>query len=622
MDVMKRQRNPMCTLVQDARASFQPTLGGRPRATRNLFAVVLGIALVCGIADYACAAQPPVQGFAVQRVIEKIDRGVNAIPAGESKVYVSWRLLNTDPKDVGFHVYRRAAGEGKAVRLTQEPITRTTDFVDAKAPRARCEYQVAAVVGGKEQPLSRPAVVDPSVPFPGYRVIRIEGNQTFQKLGIADLDGDGRYDYVIKTPNANVDPYENYWKKSPGTYKIEAYNADGKLLWRYDLGWAIEQGIWYSPYVVYDFDGDGKAEVALKTGEGDPRDADGRVQTGPEYLTILDGLTGKPRVQIDWPSREGFEKYNYYCRNQMAVAYLDGKTPALLVQRGTYTLIKLYAYEFHDGKLRELWRWFSTDETPNWNGQGAHCLRAADIDGDGRDEVVLGSGVVDDNGKGLWCTRLGHPDHVYIGDLDPQRPGVEIYYGLERAQKTGNGMCMVDGATGEILWGIQKPTRHVHGQGLVADIDARFPGCETYSADTDAKKNFAWSLLHDCKGNVISEANLGGFNPRAAYWDGDTQRTLIAGRRDGRLPNDPKLSLKPPVRVEGDIVGVADILGDWREEIVTTLPGEMRIYMTAIPAKDRRVCLMQDPFYRADISTASQGYYQIPTPRVLPGFEK
>ncbi len=575
------------------------------------------IALGSGVLA-ATGTKPLVQGYASQRMVEKLDRGVSALPAGEGRVHVGWRLLSGDPKEVGFHVYRRVAGESGMTRLTPEPIRRTTDFMDEHPPQAKCEYFVAAVVDGPERALSPAASVDASAPFTSYLSIKLDGRQTFQKLAIADLDGDGRYDYIIKTPNANVDPYVNYWKKSPGTYQLEAYNADGKFLWRNDMGWAIEQGIWYSPYVVYDFDGDGKAEVALKTGEGDPRDLDGRVQSGPEYLTILDGLSGAVRARIPWPDREGFSDYNYYCRNQLAVAYLDGKTPALLVQRGTYTIIKLYAYEFHNGKLRELWHWVSTDETPNWNGQGAHCLRAADIDGDGRDEVVLGSGVIDDNGQGLWCTRLGHPDHVYIGDLDPLRPGLEIYYGLEKAQKTGNGMCMVDAATGKILWGIKQPTRHVHGQGLVADLDPRYPGCETYSADTDPQKDFAWSLLHDCKGNVLSQENLGGFNPRAAYWDASTQRALI-GRR-GVLQKLAGPSLPP--RIAGEVVGVADILGDWREEIITTLPGELLIYSTAIPAQDRRTCLMQDPFYRADISTASQGYYQIPTPKVLPGFEK
>jgi hypothetical protein len=595
----------------------------KQNARSSFLSIGLAMALSCGGTLAANAAKPRVQGYSAQRVVENMDRGVIAIPAGQGKVHVGWRLLSGNPKDVGFHVYRRVAGEGQVARLTREAVRKTTDFTDEGAPRAKCEYLVAAVVGGREQPFSRAASLDPSAPFTSFLSIKLAGGHTFEKLAIADLDGDGRYDYVIKTPNGNVDPWVRYWEKSPGTYKIEAYNADGKFLWRYDLGWAIEQGIWYSPYVVYDFDGDGKAEVALKTGEGDPRDRDGRVQSGPEYVTILDGMTGQEKARIPWPERDGAESrdpryYNNYSRNQMAVAYLDGKTPALLVQRGTYTLIKLYAYEFHDGTLRELWHWFSTDETPNWNGQGAHCLRAADVDGDGRDEVVLGSGVIDDNGQGLWCTRLGHPDHVYIGDLDPSRPGLEIYYGIETAQKTGNGMCMVDAATGKILWGIKRPTQHVHDQGLVADLDPRFPGCETYSADADAKRNIGWSLLHDCKGRVISNEDLGGFSLLAAYWDAGTQRAIIG--RNGTLQkfNGPKL----PVKIEGAVVGVADILGDWREEIVTTLPGEMRIYTTTIPAQDRRPCLMQDPFYRADISTASQGYYQIPTPKVLPGFEK
>ncbi len=255
-------------------------------------------------------------------------------------------------------------------------------------------------------------------------------------MGIADLDGDGRYDFVIKQPNANVDPYSapGYWKRSPGTYKLEAYRGDGKSLWRLDLGWSIEQGIWYSPYVVYDLDGDGRAEVALKTGEGDPRDSEGRVRSGPEHLTILEGRSGKPITRVDWPSRDGFREavsndlaaYNYYCRNQLCVAYLDGKTPSLLAERGTYNIMKLVAYQLRGGRLRELWRWDNTKEPRKYWGQGAHWMHAADVDGDGRDEVLLGSSVIDDGGTALWATGLGHPDHCYVGDIDPARPGLEI----------------------------------------------------------------------------------------------------------------------------------------------------------------------------------------------------
>lgn len=584
--------------------------------TRLVLLAALAAPWISGGDLPAAESKPQVRGFAAERVREKMSRGVVARPIGDGKVYISWRLLDSDPKDVTFNVYPvTARSDISPAPANRQPISRTTDFVDESPIAGTVGYVVRPVVGGKEAIASEIVQVNPKAGPSPYISIRFDGDHTFQKLAIADLDGDGRYDFVLKQPNSNVDPYEKYWKKSPGTYKIEAYNADGRFLWRHDMGWSIEQGIWYSPYVVYDLDGDGKAEVALKAGEGDPRDADGRVQSGPEYVVILDGQTGREKARIDWPSREGFEDYNYYCRNQMAVAYLDGKTPCLLVQRGTYRLIKLYAYEFKDGRLRELWKWFSTDETPSYNGQGAHCLRAGDIDNDGRDEVILGSAVIDDNGQGLWTTRLGHPDHVYIGDLDPQRPGLEIYYGIETRQKA-NGMCMVDAATGRIIWGIDQPTRHVHGQGLVADIDPNHPGCETYSADTDANKDFAWALLHSARGEVISRENLGGFAPKAAYWDADVQRELL-GR--GGLYKFGGSSLG--TRIEGTVIGVADILGDWREEIITTLPGEMRIYVTTIPAADRRVCLMQDPFYRADISTASQGYYQIPTAKVLPGTE-
>jgi rhamnogalacturonan endolyase len=389
---------------------------------------------------------------------EQIDRGLVVRPIEGGPVYLGWRWLRSDPPDRAFHVYRAAPGKD-AVKLTEQPIAATTDFVDATAV-AGTEYawSIRAVTGDTEGPIEAEVRTVAGGEAKPYVSIALDGDHTFQKVGIADLDGDGRYDFVIKQPNANVDPYwrPGYWRPSEGTYQLEAYRGDGTLLWRHDLGWSIEQGIWYSPYVVYDLDGDGRAEVAVKTGEGDPRDADGRVQTGPEYLTILDGQTGKPITQAAWPSREGFGEelvgYNYASRNQLAVAYLDGKTPSLIALRGTYRRMKAVAYQLNDGKLVEQWSWDNEGMPREWQGQGAHWTIAADVTGDGRDELVLGSSVLRGDGTPLWTTGQGHPDHLYVGDIDPQRPGMEIYYGIE-TRRDNNGMCLVDAATGKILWG-------------------------------------------------------------------------------------------------------------------------------------------------------------------------
>ena len=587
--------------------------------------VFLSLALPCPAAD----DKPKVQGHAAERVREKLDRGLIVRPLEDGKVYLGWRLLDSDPREVAFNVYRKA-GDGEPVKLNERPVAKTTDLVAAGPGKdGKCVYFVRPVVGGKEQDASgevaAPAGSRASLPSPArgrgaggeggsralpYLSIKLDGEHTFQKVGIADLDGDRQYDFVIKQPRDNIDPWHKYWKPSPDTYKLEAYTHDGKLLWRYDLGWSIERGIWYSPYLVYDFDGDGRAEVAVKTGEGDPREEDGHVRKGPEHLTILDGRTGKQIAQVDWPSREHFTGkwgYNYASRNQLGVAYLDGKTPCLIVARGTYNVMIAIAYELHDGKLRRLWKWDNIGKDRKFWGQGAHWMHCADVDADGRDEVLLGSIVLDDDGTVLWCTGLGHPDHFYLGDIDPQRPGLEIYYGMETRQKERNGMCLVEAATGKILWGHEGYTRHVHGSGLCGDIDARHPGWECYSADTDEKKDFAWARLRTCKGEVISEENLGGFSPRSVYWDADPQRELLRG---SRISDYGGGQVAP--RVEGSMAAVADVLGDWREEIVTSVPGELRIYTTTIPATDRRACLMQDPIYRIDVAHAAMGYFQVP----------
>ena len=588
----------------------------------------------------AKVSKPRVRGFARERIEENLDRGIVAVPIEGKRVYVGWRLLETDSQDTAFNVYRRS-GKGVPVRLNAQPLRTTTDFVDVNLPaggpeggsEGESEYFVRRVVDGKEESASRAARATPSARGQPYIAINLAGDYAANKVGIGDLDGDGCYEYVIKQPDVSFDPWigsRAVWRASPDTYKLEAYRQDGTLLWRHDMGWSIETGVWFSPFVVYDLDGDGCAEVAVKAGQGDPRDAERRVWTGPEYLMILDGKTGKEKARVDWPPREGYVTHEALNRNQICVAYLDGKTPCVIAERGTYDTIVLVAYEFHAGNLRELWRWHDREEKDLlYTGQGAHCVHAADVDGDGRDEVIIGAAVIDDNGMGLWTTGdtvvpsgsvygwssgsgHGHPDHCAVGDLDPTRPGLEINYCHEKAMPE-NGICQVDAKTGRILWTLREATEHAH-TGLSADLDPRYPGAECWGWDPQLEKGWLFSAQGD---KLPPKERLGTC---AAYWDADTQRETWH-RQSGRLM-DYATGRECEPAIDGKLIAVADVLGDWREEVIACVPGELRIYTTTIPAADRRVCLMRDPIYRMDVCEESQGYLTMPGLRVLPGTEK
>ncbi len=548
--------------------------------------------------------RPPVDGWASERVAEDLDRGLVAMPMDENRVYLSWRLLQDDPAGVGFHVYRWI-GRRQPERITEEPITRTCDFIDeSPVPDTENIYVVRTVVAGTLGDPSVQAAATPSDERRNYLSIPLQGDYTFQRVGIADLDGNGSYDFVIKQPNSNVDPYRKYWKPSEGTYTVEAYLADGTHLWSHDLGWAIERGVWYSPMLVRDLTGDGRAEVILKTGpDADPRDEEGKVHTGPEWLTVLDGMTGEQIARTDWPSREGFRAYNVASRNLMCIACLDGKTPCIVVDRGTYGLMKVQAWQLRDGELEQLWAWSNEDLGGLYRGQGAHSMHAVDVDDDARDEVFLGSAVIDDNGVELWSTGMGHPDHHYVGDIDPTRPGLEVYYGIEHRQ-AADGCSLFDARTGEWLWGLDEPTTHVHATGMCGDIDPGYPGMECYSGERDfPDKKWLWSA----QGDLIAMTDIGGLSPRTVYWDADLQQELYRGSRimDFRGGSHD-------VQVEGRAMGFGDIIGDWREELIVTHSGEIRIYTTTIPADDRRVCLMQDPLYRNDVCIQAMGYTQCP----------
>jgi len=573
---------------------------------------------------------------------ENLGRGVVAVPlevgkrvfsgegtfdANQRKIYIGWRLLASDPDNVAFNIYRQA-GNSAVVKINGAPVRGSTNFVDTAIPDGEhFTYTVVPVVGGNEGKASLPYPVVYRADSKPYKAIKLSGNDTIEKVAVADLDGDGEMDFVIKYPGGNVDPWYLYWKPSPDTYKLQAYKSSGEPLWTYDMGWSIEFGAWYSPYLVYDFDGDGKAEVIVKSGEGDPRDVVGAyddyqdkgkgiVRTGSEYVSVLDGMTGELITRADWIPREPFfeavrdNQYNYASRNQLGVAYLDGINPHIIVMRGTYNLMMVRAYRLINKELKLVFEWDNRnlrDSNNNYWGQGAHNFVAADVDGDGFDELILGSCVLDHDGTPLWTTGFGHPDGMHVGDILPERPGLEIFYNMESEKPNGNGMCMVDARTGELIWGSKFPTYHVHGTGFCSDIDRTQPGRECYGVEIapfEGKGN-NFAVTYNNKGEIIDRDFITTWS---VFWDTDNQRELLDR---GKI-----FKYKSPVvfdtEIQGRIIAVADIFGDWREEIITSVPGEIRIYSTTILTNNRHTCLLQDPIYRNYVAQASNGYYHLP----------
>lgn len=539
---------------------------------------------------------------------ERLDRGVVAVPAPPGGTLVSWRFLRTDAPNAGFDLYGVDAA-GKTEKLDPQPITNASCFLVPPGKEYR-DYQVrqggVAEVSSGAASRCRMFTAGEGDVLPYYRV-KFQGNYPASKVVVADLDGDGALDFVIKQPEQVTDP--GVWHKSQATFKVEAYRSDGTFLWHKDLGWNIEQGIWYSPMVVCDLDGDGKAEVVVKTAplDKDYRNDTGRVLDGPEWCSVLDGMTGAEICRVDWILRGkvsdwGDEVGNRASRHMLGVAWLDGKRPSLLVHRGTYTTMRLDVYNLVNKKLVPVWNWNGDDEKPRVRGQGLHGIQVADIDDDGRDEVILGSAALDDNGKLLWNTGLGHADACYVADIDPARPGLEIMYGIEPPHQS-NAICLVEARTGKIIWGCAHATRHAHSQGLLADIDPENPGMEFYMGE----KQFPDRWLYSARtGKLLATEDLGVLAPTPVFWlDGDLKLYVSRERLKQYRGKDFG-------RIQGRVLGSGDLFGDWREELLATVPGELRIYSTPVPAATRRVCFLQDRQYRTALAMQGSGYFYPP----------
>jgi len=242
--------------------------------------------------------KPFVKGWATQRMNEKFNRGLTVQQTDAHSVYLSWRLLAEDSKDDIFNIYSFQK-DNKPVRINKSPISNTTDYsVILSGKPDETSFFVRPVLNGKELEISETVSITLSPEFKTYRSIKLKGNYKPQRIAVADLNGDGTLDFIIKQPDKGIDPAGQ--PNTDGlTYKIEAYLNDGTFLWRKDLGPGIEPGIWYSPLIVFDFDGDGKAEVVVKTGPSDAREADGRVRKGSEWCSILNGMTGLEICKVD-----------------------------------------------------------------------------------------------------------------------------------------------------------------------------------------------------------------------------------------------------------------------------------------------------------------------------------
>lgn len=431
-------------------------------------------------------------GWAQERIEKHLDRGLVALPREDGSVYLGWRLLKGVPESIAYNVYR-TTGSGNPVQLNNTPLTVTTDFVDAR-PRLRQQtrWWIRPVRNGQEQQASEEAVLPANPPVRQYESIRLRDDistRSIHKIRIGDVNGDGTYDFIIKQPGGTRDPGRP--GSSPTSFKVEAYDGrTGQFLWRKDLGWNITLGTWYPPMIVYDFNGDGKAKVALKTAPyaASPEDAfiseSQRILSGPEYVSVWDGESGEEIACKDWfdrgkPEDWGDTSGNRMNRNMMGIAYLDGKTPSLLALRGIYDLMKMDAWYLQGDQLHRAWSWTNQQAGWRYQGQGQHNIHVVDIDNDGKDEILYGSIAVDNDGRIMWSTGNGHDDRIYLTEVDPDHSGLEVWYSYEDPQPQ-KGIGLWDTRTGEFLFSTREQTDDQIDRALVGDIGPAYPGMECW----------------------------------------------------------------------------------------------------------------------------------------------
>ena len=572
---------------------------------------------------------------------ERLDRGVVAIKQADGNVFVSWRSLKGDAKDMAFDVYRNG------IKLNKEPLTQGgTWFVDEEPMEGEAVYKIEESgkrrsaegrllpKGRKKEErgqLSNDFTLKGDAPV-GYLPIRVQKPDEMHSANdasVGDVDGDGQYEIILKWDPRNS--HDNSHDGMTDPTLLDCYRLNGELLWRIDLGRNIRSGAHYTPFIVYDLDGDGKAELMVKTADGtrdalgtvigdslaDYRNEAGRILEGPEYISVFNGLTGevmdtKPYIPErgdvnNWGDNRGNRSERYLA----AVGYFGGKqgTASAIFCRGYYTRSVLAAWDWDGKELKN--RWTFDTNNPEWAsyaGQGNHNLRVCDVDGDGMDEITYGSMAVDHDGKGLYNTGMGHGDAIHLV-VDPNDGQLYIWDCHENKR---DGSELRNARTGEVVFQVKSDTDV--GRCMAADIDPRNPGMEMWSIDSRGVRNMKGEVLENINPWALS-INFG------IWWDGDllrelldrsaitkydweNNRAVVLQQLDGQFNNGTKQN--PCLS--------ADILGDWREEVITRNreSTELRLYVSTIPTEHRITCLMQDNAYRLSVATENVGYNQPP----------
>lgn len=570
-------------------------------------------------------------GFS-QRYVEKLNRGLVAIRISASQVYIGWRMLGTDPTNVSYNLYFNGT------KLSDSPFISSTNYVHNTSTDGT--YTVRAIINGVEQPSSETANVWANqyldialqVPAGGTTPDGIGYTYSPNDCSVGDVDGDGQYEIFVKWDPSNSK--DNSQGGYTGNVFIDCYRLNGTRLWRIDLGKNIRAGAHYTQFIVYDLDSDGKAEMACKTADGtvdgtgavigsataDYRNASGYILSGPEFLTIFNGETGKAMATTNYlPARGTVSSWgdgygNRVDRFLAAVAYLDGQKPSLIMGRGYYTRLVRVAWDWRNNTLSQRWI-FDSNTTGNsaFAGQGNHQMTVGDVDNDGKDEVCNGTSTVDDDGAKLYANGLGHGDALHMSDMDPDRPGQEVWQCHEDPKSYGAyGVEFRDAKTGTPLWGASGGGDDV-GRGLAADIDPRYKGYECWGARGN---------LYDCKGNQIGTAKPSmNF---AIWWDADLNRELLDGNHIDKWNytsnNTTNLLTATDFTSNNSTKATpclsADLIGDWREEVIFRKEDNtgIRIYTTTIVTPQKLYTLMHDTQYRVAIAWQNSGYNQPPHP--------